>query len=74
MELVLEKYPETDLKTLVLKLNQKCRDKSKGRKNIRPIVSSELPIDGVTEGLSIFNESVIYFTCFVLQGIMMENK
>ena len=48
MELVQEKFPETNFKTLVLKLNQKCRDKSRGgRKNIRPVVN---PVDGVTDG------------------------
>ena len=71
-ELLQERYPQTDLKTLVLKLNQKCMDKTMYQRNIRPIIDSDkLPFDGVIDSLSIINES---FTCFVLQRILMENK
>ena len=64
------RFPQTDLKTLKLKLNQKCQDKTRAaghmRRNIRALMDDPQTNDDGTGSSFIINES-IWLTIGILQ-------
>ena len=78
IRLVTDRFPQTDLKTLTLKLNQKCKDKTRAagqmRRNIREVMDDPQTNDDDGQAVCSLLMKVSFIVAVLLQGIMVKNE